>query len=113
MNRILRAPWHDYTQRCIYMVTLNKFPGVKDFGTLEGDFQIAVGQKGGSFVSESENGRAIKEVLRRASARLLNLPKFQSIISYRSSCFDIPLPKNNITTVVDCSFSLKSRRIFA
>lgn len=65
MNRILRAPWHDYTQRCIYMVTLNKFPGVKDFGTLEGDFQIAVGQKGGSFVSESENGRAIKEVLRR------------------------------------------------
>ena len=65
MNRILRAPWHDYTQRCIYMVTLNKFPGVKNFGTLEGDFQIAVGQRGGSFVSESENGRAIKEVLRR------------------------------------------------
>lgn len=47
------------------MVTLNKFPGVKNFGTLEGDFQIAVGQRGGSFVSESENGRAIKEVLRR------------------------------------------------
>ncbi len=31
MNKTLRAPWHDYTGRCIYMVTINKNPLTKDF----------------------------------------------------------------------------------
>ena len=64
MNKILRAPWHDYTSRCIYMVTLNKSPNVKAFGTLEGDCQIPAGQKGSPFVSATEIGCAIKDKIR-------------------------------------------------
>lgn len=64
MNKILRAPWHDYTQKCIYMVTINKSPLIPDFGTLEGDHRLPVGQKGSSFVSASAIGAAIKNVLR-------------------------------------------------
>lgn len=51
MNKILRAPWHDYTSRCIYMITLNKSPFVEDFGMFAGDYRIPVGQYGSSFVS--------------------------------------------------------------
>lgn len=65
MNKILRAPWHDYTQRCIYMLTLNKSPLVKDFGILCGDYRIPAGQRGSAFVSATETGTAIKAVLRR------------------------------------------------
>lgn len=65
MNRILRAPWHDYTQRCIYMVTLNKNPLGEDFGILCGDYRIPDGQPGGSFIKASNTGTAIKDVLRR------------------------------------------------
>lgn len=65
MNRILRAPWHDYTQRCIYMVTLNKNPLGKDFGILCGDYRIPSGQPGSSFIKASKTGTAIKDVLRR------------------------------------------------
>lgn len=65
MNRILRAPWHDYTQKCIYMVTINKNPLGKDFGILCGDYQIPTGQPGSSFIKASTTGAAIKDVLRR------------------------------------------------
>lgn len=65
MNEIYRAPWHDYTQRCIYMVTLSKSSLIRNFGTLEGDSGIPPGQIGSSFVSPSETGSAIKEVLRK------------------------------------------------
>lgn len=65
MNKLLRAPWHDYTRRCIYMVTLTKSPLVKNFGTLEGDYRIPAGQAGSPFVSTSETGSAIKEILRK------------------------------------------------
>lgn len=64
MNKTLRAPWHDYTGRCIYMVTINKNPLVKDFGLLEGNYRIPADQPGCAFISSSEIGRAIKEVLR-------------------------------------------------
>lgn len=64
MNKTLRAPWHDYTGRCIYMVTINKNPLIKDFGLLEGDYRILAGQPGSVFISSSEIGSAIKEVLR-------------------------------------------------
>lgn len=64
MNRILRAPWHDYTQRCIYLVTLNKSPLVENFGSLEGDCHLSAGTKGSSFIRASAVGSAIKKVLK-------------------------------------------------
>lgn len=64
-REIYRAPWHDYRSRCIYMVTMNKAAGMKDFGSLAGDVRIPRGQVGSPFVSTSEVGAAIKIVLRR------------------------------------------------
>lgn len=64
MNRILRAPWHDYTQRCIYLVTLNKSPLVENFGLLEGDCHLPAGTKGSSFIRATAVGSAIKKVLK-------------------------------------------------
>lgn len=65
MNRILRAPWHDYTQRCIYMITLNKSRLARDFGTLQGDYKLPSGQRGCSYIKATTTGTAIKEALRR------------------------------------------------
>lgn len=65
MNKILRAPWHDYTQRCIYMITLNKNPLMENFGILQGDYRIQTGQKGAAFISSTALGKAIKNTLRR------------------------------------------------
>lgn len=64
-NGLLRAPWHDYTERCIYMLTLNKAPLVPDFGSLAGDYWIPHGHKGSPCVVASPVGAAIKEGLRR------------------------------------------------
>ena len=64
MNRILRAPWHDYTQRCIYLVTLNKSPLVENFGLLEGDYHLPAGTKGSSFIKATVVGSTIKKVLK-------------------------------------------------
>lgn len=64
-NGLLRAPWHDYTERCIYMLTLNKAPLVPDFGSLAGDYWISHGHKGSPCVVASPVGAAIKEGLRR------------------------------------------------
>lgn len=64
---ILRASWHDYRSRCIYMITLNKAPGVKEFGMLYGNAEIPRGHSGAPFVSASYVGAAIKEVLRNFS----------------------------------------------
>lgn len=61
MNRILRAPGHDYTSRCIYMITLNKNPLIKKFGTLSGDYRISSGEKNCAVVNLSEIGNAIKK----------------------------------------------------
>lgn len=62
---LLRAPWHDYTGRCIYMLTLNKAPQVPDFGSLAGDYRIPHGHKGSPCVVASPIGAAIKEGLRK------------------------------------------------
>lgn len=35
-NGCLRAPWHDYRSRCIYMITINAAPGMPPFSTLAG-----------------------------------------------------------------------------
>lgn len=63
MNRILRAKWHDYTQRCIYMLTLNKGNIIDDFGMLAGDYNIPAGEKGSSYIQASRIGKAIKRIL--------------------------------------------------
>ena len=75
-RQILRAPWHDYCSRCIYMVTISKAPGVKDFGTLEGSVRIPRGQTGAPFISTSYVGAAIKTAIRNfptieSNARIL------------------------------------------
>lgn len=64
-NGLLRAPWHDYTERCIYMLTLNKAPLVPDFGSLAGDYWIPHGHKGSPCIVASAVGAAIKEGLRK------------------------------------------------
>lgn len=35
-NGCRRASWHDYRSRCIYMITLNRAPGIPSFSVLEG-----------------------------------------------------------------------------
>lgn len=77
MNRILRAPWHDYTQRCIYMITLNKNPLMENFGILQGDYRIPTGQKGAAFISSTALGKAIKNTLRRFNSTEPNVRVLQ------------------------------------
>ena len=77
MNRILRAPWHDYTQRCIYMITLNKNPLMENFGILQGDYRIQTGQKGAAFISSTALGKAIKNTLRRFNSTEPNVRVLQ------------------------------------
>lgn len=77
MNRILRAPWHDYTQRCIYMITLNKNPLMENFGILQGDYRIPTGQKGAAFISSTALGKAIKSTLRRFNSTEPNVRVLQ------------------------------------
>lgn len=59
-----RAPWHDYTARCIYHITLMKHPDAPSFGYLSGDYRLPPGIPGCSHIVASEAGRAIKQVLR-------------------------------------------------
>lgn len=49
------------------MITINKAPLVKAFGTLEGDCSLPPDQKGSSFVSASEIGLAVKIAIRQFS----------------------------------------------
>lgn len=77
MNKILRAPWHDYTQRCIYMITLNKNPLMENFGILQGDYRIPTGQKGAAFISSTALGKAIKNTLRRFNSTEPNVRVLQ------------------------------------
>lgn len=58
-----RAPWHDYTGRCIYMITLRKAELVEDFGRLAGSHLVPRGERGRSYISASRVGQAIKQVL--------------------------------------------------
>ena len=63
-RQIYRVPWHDYRSKCIYMVTLNKAPGVQDFGMLCGDPAIPRGQLGAPYVRATHVGVAIKDKIR-------------------------------------------------
>ncbi|MDE5773477.1 MAG: hypothetical protein K2H86_03355 [Muribaculaceae bacterium] len=59
-----RAPWHDYTSRQIYHITLKKHPDAPDFGTLAGDWRLPRGTFGRSYVKASPLGSAIKNCLK-------------------------------------------------
>lgn len=65
MDKIRRATWHDYTQRCIYMVTLKKSLHIEPFGTLKGDCRLPFDVRGSSYVSASPTGKAIKDAIRQ------------------------------------------------
>lgn len=65
MHKQLRATWHDYNSRCIYMITLNKSGLCGHFGTLAGSLSVPSGQMGAPYVKPSAIGIAIKEALRR------------------------------------------------
>lgn len=67
MSKIYRAKWHDYTSRCIYMITICKDPQCAAFGELKGDCRLRAGQPGSSYIKASPVGMAIKEALRRFS----------------------------------------------
>lgn len=34
-----RSEWHDYTSRCIYMITIMKMPGIPDFSWINGSYE--------------------------------------------------------------------------
>ncbi|MDE6653877.1 MAG: hypothetical protein K2K37_05770 [Muribaculaceae bacterium] len=63
-----RAPWHDYTQRQIYHITLKKSPEAMAFGMLAGDWRLNPGTTGSSYIQASPLGRIIKGCLREISA---------------------------------------------
>ncbi|MDY4811183.1 MAG: hypothetical protein SO168_03850 [Muribaculaceae bacterium] len=63
-DKILRAKWHDYTQRAIYLITLRKSPNVENFGELCGDYRLPAGSPGSAFIRASRTGKALKDALR-------------------------------------------------
>lgn len=60
-----RARWHDYRSKCIYHITLMKDPAVEAFGRIGGDWRIAPGNPGSSYLVASPTGRKIKEALKK------------------------------------------------
>lgn len=58
-----RAPWHDYTERRIYHITLKKRPGIPYFGSLAGDWRLPKGVFGRSYIKASPLGSIIKSCL--------------------------------------------------
>ncbi|MEE1021833.1 MAG: hypothetical protein U0L83_01650 [Muribaculaceae bacterium] len=62
-----RAPWHDYTRRCIYLITLLKEDSIPAFGNLSGRTNIPSGTFGSPHIEASGIGRAIKHTLYRFS----------------------------------------------
>lgn len=63
-----RAPWHDYTQRQIYHITLKKRPEVVSFGSLAGDWRLSVGTYGRSYIKASALGSIIKSCIKEISS---------------------------------------------
>lgn len=59
-----RAPWHDYTQRKIYHITLKKHPEAPVFGRIAGDWRLPKGTPGRSFLQASRIGKIIKDCLK-------------------------------------------------
>lgn len=63
-----RAPWHDYTKRQIYHITLRKRAGVMPFGSIAGDWRLPPGTIGRSYTKASPLGAIIKSCLKEISA---------------------------------------------
>lgn len=63
-----RAPWHDYTQRQIYHITLKKHPAAPSFGSIAGDWRLPKGTYGRSYLQTSSLGRAIKDCIKNIHA---------------------------------------------
>lgn len=63
-----RVPWQDYCSRQIYHITLLKRADVPSFGSLAGDWRIAPGSPGSSYIKASPLGKAIKDCLREIAA---------------------------------------------
>lgn len=59
-----RVPWHDYTQRQIYLITLKKDSNVTSFGCIAGDWRLPKGSYGRSYLKASPLGAIIKTCLR-------------------------------------------------
>lgn len=59
-----RNRWHDYTSRCIYMVTITKSPECPTFGFLRGSTNIPVGTPGSVYLKSSGLGNQIKDAIR-------------------------------------------------
>lgn len=60
-----RTPWHDYTQRQIYHITLKKTPEAMPFGSLAGDWRLKPGTPGSSYIQASPLGKIVKDCLRQ------------------------------------------------
>lgn len=72
-----RAPWHDYTRRQIYHITLMKRPEVPAFGSLAGDWRIPAGLSGRSYIKASPLGSVIKSCLKDISLIHPNIRIYQ------------------------------------
>lgn len=67
MSTNYRAPWHDYTKRSVYHITLLKNPGIPDFGSLVGDYRLPIEAKGSVHLEASYIGKAVKRALKEMS----------------------------------------------
>lgn len=72
-----RAPWHDYTQRRIYHITLMKRAGVAPFGSIAGDWRLPPGTYGRSYLKASPLGSIIKDCLKEISTIHPSLKVYQ------------------------------------
>lgn len=67
MSKNYRAPWHDYTAKCSYHITLMKNPAMPPFGRLAGDCNLPIGAPGSSYIQASSLGKVVKSALRGIS----------------------------------------------
>lgn len=65
MSNNYRAPWHDYSGKGIYHITMCKAPGVANFSAIVGNPRLAVGETGSAAPKYSPIGCAISRCLRR------------------------------------------------
>lgn len=62
-----RAPWHDYTSRCIYHITIRKRSDIADFGHITGDYRLRPGLPGSPYLEASAIETAVKKCIREIS----------------------------------------------
>lgn len=58
-----RARWHNYRSRCIYLITINKAPGIMDFGKLTGDWRQPLGSPNAPSIALSSIGKIVRNAL--------------------------------------------------